>query len=85
MGLKNDLEQVSELLGDFDWALNEQCFEYDECDLLDPFVAAGKAVLGVEYTGDPATFCPLANAKGFSWLKKNLDLDAWRIDCQDIP
>jgi len=32
----------------FDWALNEQCFEFDECDLLDPFVAAGKAVFGVE-------------------------------------
>jgi hypothetical protein len=85
VGLKNDLEQVGELLGEFDWALNEQCFEYDECDLLDPFVAAGKAVFGVEYTGDTATFCPVANAKGFSWLKKNLDLDAWRIDCLDIP
>jgi hypothetical protein len=85
VGLKNDLEQVGELLGDFDWALNEECFEYDECDLLDPFIAAGKAVFGVEYTGDPGTFCPLANAKGFSWLQKNLDLDAWRIDCQDIP
>jgi hypothetical protein len=85
VGLKNDLEQVGELLGDFDWALNEQCFEYEECDLLDPFVAAGKAVFGVEYTGNPATFCPVANARGFSWLKKNPELDAWRIDCQDIP
>jgi len=83
VGLKNDLEQIGELLPYFDWALDEQCFEYDEYALLDPFVAAGKAVFGVEYEGDPAVFCPQANARQFSWLKKNLDLDAWRIDCRD--
>lgn len=83
IGLKNDLDQVTDLLTYFDWALNEQCFEYDECDALAPFVQAGKAVFGVEYTGDPSVFCPEANAAGFDWLKKHLDLDAWCIDCHD--
>jgi hypothetical protein len=83
IGLKNDLDQVNDLVNDFDWALNEQCWQYNECDLLTPFVAAGKAVFGVEYRGVPATFCPVLNAMQFSWLKKNLDLDAFRIDCQD--
>lgn len=82
VGLKNDLDQVADLVDDFDWALNEQCWEYDECALLQPFVARGKAVFGVEYEGDPATFCPPLNALDYSWLKKNLDLDAWRVDCR---
>ncbi len=74
VGLKNDLDQVEVLVDDFDWALNEQCFEFDECDLLAPFVDARKAVFGVEYTGDPAEYCPAAVAAGFSWLTKSLDL-----------
>lgn len=84
VGLKNDLEQVAALEPHFDWALDEQCYQFDECDLLEPFVAAGKAVFGVEYSGDPATFCPDAVARGFSWLKKHLALDAWRVDCFDV-
>ncbi|MBN1313219.1 MAG: endo alpha-1,4 polygalactosaminidase [Anaerolineae bacterium] len=82
IGLKNDVEQVPDLVDVFDWALNEQCFEYDECDTLLPFVQAGKAVFGVEYTGSTSSFCPQANAMGFDWLKKNLDLDAYRVACR---
>ncbi len=82
IGLKNDLDQVQQLVNDFDWALNEQCFQYNECDALLPFVHAGKPVFGVEYTGDPADFCPRANAKNFDWLKKKINLDSWRIPCR---
>ena len=85
VGLKNALDQVADLEPDFDWAINEQCYQYAECDLLQPFIDAGKAVFGVEYSGDENVFCPYFNALGYSWLKKNLDLDAWRIDCRDIP
>ena len=82
IGLKNDLGQIDDLLPFFDWALNEQCFQYDECDPLSAFVAANKAVFGVEYSGNPTTFCPKANAHNFDWLKKHLDLDAWRVACR---
>ncbi len=81
VGLKNDLEQVKDLIVHFDWALNESCFEYHECNLLTPFIQSGKAVFGVEYSGDPADFCPRANSMGFSWMKKHLQLDAWREAC----
>ena len=74
VGLKNDLGQIPALVGLFDWALNEQCFEYDECSALFPFVSAGKAVFGVEYRGDPASFCPQAVEWGFSWLRKRPSL-----------
>ncbi len=83
IGLKNDLEQIEDLVDYFDWALNEQCFAYQECTKLLPFIERGKAVFGVEYQGDPADFCPQANAYGFSWMKKHLELDAWRIPCWD--
>lgn len=82
VGLKNDLAQVPQLINDFDWALNEECFQYQECDVLDGFIQTGKAVFGVEYLGDTGEFCPEANAKQYSWLKKNLQLDAQQIACQ---
>ncbi|UQA60542.1 endo alpha-1,4 polygalactosaminidase [Polyangium aurulentum] len=46
-------------------ALNEECHQYDECYVHDPFVAAGKVVWNVEYVTSPATFCPLDNASNF--------------------
>ncbi len=67
VGLKNDLDQVAELVDWFDWALNEECHQFEECDLLEPFVAAGRAVFGVEYQGHPAVYCPDAVAAGYSW------------------
>ncbi len=82
IGLKNDLAQIPDLVAHFDWALNEQCFQYDECETLLPFIAAGKAVFGVEYWGRPGVFCPQANALNYDWLKKHLDLDAWRVACR---
>ncbi len=83
VGLKNDLAQIPDLLPAFDWALVEECFANDECEALLPFIQAGKAVFGVEYELDPADFCPQANAYGFSFMKKHLDLDAWRLPCWD--
>lgn len=84
IGLKNDLDQIPQLVGDFDWALNEQCFQYNECQTLLPFIAAGKPVFGIEYNGNEQVFCPKANAWNFDFLKKNLDLGAWRLDCRTI-
>ncbi len=79
--LKNDVGQVKLLLPYFDFALNEQCFQYEECNRLRPFVNAGKAVLGVEYKLDTADFCPGASDLGFSFMKKRLALRVWREPC----
>lgn len=86
-GLKNDLDEVPDLVGTSDFAVNEECFAYDECDALDPFIAAGKAVFQVEYTdgnlaAKGATFCATANAKNFDSLVKHLDLGAPRYACR---
>ncbi|MBA4421293.1 MAG: endo alpha-1,4 polygalactosaminidase [Anaerolinea sp.] len=84
IGLKNDLEQIPELLPYFDWILNESCFSYRECDKLLPFVQAGKPVFVIEYEVSPQEFCPQANQMGFNAIRKNWELDAYRTDCQSI-
>ena len=81
VGLKNDLDQAAALQPVFDWALNEQCFQYHECDRLQPFVRAGKAVFVAEYELDPASFCPAARSAGLMAMRKRLSLDAWREVC----
>lgn len=81
IGLKNDLDQVRALEPLFDWALNEQCFQYDECDRLAPFVRAGKAVFTVEYELSTRSFCARARRLGFMSMRKRVDLDAWRRPC----
>ncbi|MCA9666483.1 MAG: endo alpha-1,4 polygalactosaminidase [Myxococcales bacterium] len=82
VGLKNDLDQVKALVASFDWALDEECAQYDECDLLKPFIAAGKAVFHVEYTPTNETkVCSVSKQLGLDTLIKRLELDAWRKTC----
>jgi hypothetical protein len=76
VALKNDPEQVHQLLGNFDFAVVEECFTYDECEKFSPFVAAGKAVFEAEYQRSPASFCPAAAELRFSAIKKGYDLFA---------
>jgi hypothetical protein len=81
VGLKNDLGQVGALLGDFDFAVDEQCAQYHECRALLPFVTARKAVLHVEYALPNADFCTETKGLGFSSMRKRLALDAPRWPC----
>jgi hypothetical protein len=87
VGLKNDLDQAGALLARFDWALNEECVTYDECDRLMPFIAAGKAVFHVEYVDDWADAPAKADevcaaAPAFDTLIKLWDLTAERLACE---
>jgi hypothetical protein len=81
VGLKNDVEQAATLAPAFDFAVNEECARYQECETLRVFTAAGKPVFHVEYDLDTGQFCPAAKALGFSSMKKKLSLDAWRQPC----
>jgi len=81
IALKNDIEQVGQLVNNFDFAINEQCFEYNECAPLQAFIKQGKAVLGVEYELKKKKFCTRAKVMGFSWLKMNYDLKGGRDGC----
>jgi len=92
VGLKNDLDQIEALVDYFDFAVNEQCFQYDECDLLAPFIDQGKAVFNIEYdqkytTGSNAEnnrnqLCSNAQTRKLSTLVMPLLLDdAFRLSC----
>jgi hypothetical protein len=83
VGLKNDLEQLDALQPWFDWALNEECLAYDECEVYADWLDAGLAVFHTEYADTeselPAlleSVCPArpASVATMSTLVKTWDL-----------
>lgn len=90
VGLKNDLDQVAALADHFDFAVNEQCHAYGECEMLRPFAAAGKPIVNVEYRSDyrrnrngaRQAMCASARSMPMRSLVLPLALDnAFRFSC----
>lgn len=75
VALKSFADQASALEGDFDFVVNEQCVQYEECTELLPFVQHKKAVFDIEYTKS-LSFCSKLPAD-IDGLAKRLSLDAW--------
>lgn len=82
IALKNDIEQAGELVSYYDFAINEECFYYNECEKLEVFSKENKAVLGVEYELDIDEFCERANSYNYSWLKMSYELNGGRYSCR---
>ncbi len=91
VGLKNDLDQIDALIAYYDFAVNEQCHEFDECQVYDAFIDAGKAVFNAEYlqeyVDDPESrdqICADAAEQGLRTLVLPVDLDdAFRLSCDE--
>lgn len=49
IGLKNSLAIIEDVINEVDFAVNEQCHEFEECDVYVPFTDARKAVFSIEY------------------------------------
>ena len=90
IGLKNAAEIVNKTTVDMtQWAVNEQCLEYQECDVFQPFIRAGKPVFHIEYPSSaPAIsasveeeICGDHSAQGFSTILKDMALDNWLDAC----
>jgi len=90
IGLKNDLDQVDALAPNFDFAVNEQCFENEECSAYANFSAKGKAVFNAEYAesyqtnteGERDKICALARAANLRTLVLPESLDgSFRYSC----
>lgn len=84
IGLKNDSDQVADLLPYFDWALTEDCFDQGWCEQMIPFIKAGKAVIDTEYTDTGITlddFCTQAQAMQMRAILKHRELDAFIQAC----
>jgi len=92
IGLKNDLNQIDDLVDYFDFSVNEQCYEFNECDKLKPFIDNNKAVFEAEYKEEykddeeaRKTVCKYLNDLNISALILPIDLDdSFRYSCQDI-
>lgn len=88
-GLKNGGSIIKQVVGVSDWVVNEQCVQYSECHLYQPFIQQGKPVLHIEYTHQKQAptkkvnrVCNAAGAKGFSSLIKHMNLSEWAESCK---
>jgi hypothetical protein len=73
IGLKNLPGNSAQLEPSFDWALDEQCTEFSECDSYKTsFLAKGKAVWDVEYSKAPD--CSGAAAMHMNAQQRDLNL-----------
>jgi hypothetical protein len=90
IGLKNAGAIVNATVEFLQWEVNEQCVEYQECDLFQPFIAAGKLVFHIEYLNSAPSIsqgtknidCDDRSAQGFSTVLKEMDLNDWVESCE---
>ncbi len=80
IGLKNSTDLVPQLVNYFDFAVVEQCYQYNECSSYNPFIAQNKAVLIAEYSKKSAARCRDAKAKKYSLAYFSLALDGKKFD-----
>jgi hypothetical protein len=82
IALKNNVDQLADLVSDFDMAVNEQCHQYKECGGYAAFISAGKPVFNAEYAkayqsadSERDTLCADAKELGLRTLVLPLKLD----------
>ena len=78
IGLKNTMELIPELADEIDFAVNEQCLEYDECGSYAPLIALNKPVFHIEYEEATCVDQP----EGFSTVLADLALDVEVTNCR---
>lgn len=96
VGLKNGGDIIPSVIERMQWSANEQCAQYDECDVYAAFTDVNKPVFHIEYVGEidvntklkarvknaeKSTVCNAKNVDRFSTVIKNMDLDAWVQYC----
>ena len=88
VALKNDPDQVSDLVSYYDFAVTEQCYYYNECASYFPFNTSGKPILNAEYDisyrSNPSqnALCNYSNANNIKTIVFALGLDdTFRHQC----
>ncbi|TID27408.1 glycoside hydrolase superfamily [Venturia nashicola] len=86
-GLKNGGDIAESVLDHVHFAVNEQCAQYNECDVFNCMINAGKPVFHIEYpdeVGDLSreTLCAAGTmGPSFSTVLKKLELDGYVQTC----
>lgn len=90
VALKNDIQQLDVLGSSFDFAVNEECHQLNECNAYSAFLASGKPVFNAEYAsnyvqntgGARDLLCQTAKAEKIRTLVLPLALDdSFRFSC----
>ena len=73
INLKSDVDEAldPQLIAAFDYVIDEQCFQYKQCENYAGFQAAGKSIFNAEYRVAVGKFCSKANAMNFNSIKKD--------------
>jgi hypothetical protein len=90
VGMKSNIVQAKDLVNDFDWVLNEECFEYNEClnpwdprfrrtfEGLQLFTRQNKAVWVAEYknysSAEWSNICTVSSQQRWNTARYRLDL-----------
>eukprot|EP00121_Abeoforma_whisleri_P015184 Awhi_evm1s13997 len=75
IGLKNSLGLIQDFIDDYDYAMNEQCVQYNECHYYEAFRKANKAVFGTEYGEKDSEI--KSEAKEYGMMSKNEKNGKW--------
>lgn len=75
IGLKNDMNQINDLVEDFDFSINESCADFNECELLKPFILKNKPILAISYQKKSDKLCKEAKKTHMNLIFKNKKLD----------
>jgi endo-alpha-1,4-polygalactosaminidase (GH114 family) len=91
VALKNNVELIEELADYFDLVINEECFQYQECEGYRPMIEKGKPVFNaeykvfddqgnellpvVDYPAEREAICQMSLAYGFQTLFLPIELD----------
>jgi hypothetical protein len=88
VALKNDPDQVTQLVDYFDFSVSEECFQFKECDSYSPFINDDKPVFNAEYIKkykegpDLDSLCQRSKLLHIQSLVLPLSLnDSFRISC----
>ncbi|WP_165962871.1 endo alpha-1,4 polygalactosaminidase [Occultella glacieicola] len=86
VGQKNAPDLTEDLVGEFDFAVTEDCAADGWCADVSGYLDAGRPVFAIEYTDRTDTdafhgYCSDPALAGFSLVLKNRDLDEWRAGC----
>ncbi|GAC1315619.1 MAG: endo alpha-1,4 polygalactosaminidase [Collimonas sp.] len=90
IGLKNDMAQIGNLVSSFDFAVNEECFQKNECGGYSAFASQSKPVFNAEYAqqyqtnsgGARDALCAASKAAKIHTLVLPLALDdSFRFSC----
>ncbi|KAI9650100.1 hypothetical protein NHQ30_000113 [Ciborinia camelliae] len=91
MGLKNAGEIIDRVLDSVQFAVNEQCVQYKECDTWQAFLDNGKPVFNIEYPKDAPAVSQVEkndvcdgsdiHTEGFFTIIKRMELDDWVEAC----